>query len=137
MRAVEESFRDSINQAFQSRFSFVLVPGERWHPPADVFETDREIVMRMELAGVDGADIQIVLEGRRLTVQGIRRESAAICKKSYHRMEIHYGPFRRSLMLPHSIDTHGIKAAFHVGILELQMTMSDRLSEELLIIAIE
>lgn len=86
-----------------------------WQPPTDVYETADEIVVRVEVAGVDPSQVSIHLSDRVLTVSGVRQDAQE--KVGYHRMEILHGPFRTRVVLPRRIETAGVQAEYRDGFL--------------------
>ena len=72
-----------------------------WVPAADIFARDRDLVIRVEVAGVAPEDVAITFSGGVLTVSGVRRtELGSASTDSFYIRERPYGAFRRSLTLP-------------------------------------
>ncbi len=71
-----------------------------WEPPADVLETERELVVLVALPGVEGGEIQVVLEGAELIVTGARALAPEWRNALIHRLELPQGRFERRLPLP-------------------------------------
>lgn len=90
-----------------------------WAPRVDVFERNEDLVVRIDVAGIDPDDIDITLEGRTLTVSGTRSNDETIQEDGYHRREIFSGEFRRTLVLPGGIDPDSITANADHGMLEI------------------
>lgn len=90
-----------------------------WQPAIDVFETDTEIVVLVELAGLKEEEIEVVLHNSRLIVRGDRKDVKQGTKRTYHQMEISWGPFERSIALPANIEVERVKAFYEAGILEV------------------
>lgn len=90
-----------------------------WIPRADVFERDQDIVVRMEIAGIDPADVDVTLEDRTLTISGTRHLDEQIEESGWHRREIMTGEFRRTLVLPKGLNADEITARANNGILEI------------------
>lgn len=88
-----------------------------WRPATDVFETETEFVVQMDLAGLDPARIQIEFDGDALTVRGIRSEPAAPGRKHYHTMEIDVGPFVRRVPVIAGVDAASAQARYRGGFL--------------------
>ncbi|NPV09630.1 MAG: Hsp20/alpha crystallin family protein [Anaerolineae bacterium] len=86
-----------------------------WQPPTDVYETSDEIVVRVEVAGVDPRQVEIQLSERVLTVSGVRQDAQE--KVGYHRMEILHGPFRTRVVLPRRADAARVQAEYRDGFL--------------------
>ncbi len=93
-----------------------------WQPPTDVYETEEEIVVRVELAGVDPSQVSIQLTERVLTVSGVRQDKQL--KVGYHRMEISHGPFETRAVLPRRSDVRGIRAEYQAGFLLIRVPKS-------------
>jgi len=71
-----------------------------WEPPADLIETEKEVVAILALPGVDPKDIIAVIEGDILTVAGARGVPAQLRNATIHRLELPQGRFERHLRLP-------------------------------------
>ena len=44
--------------------------GDRWQPDVDVFETEKAVVVRVELAGVRRDDLRVGVDGEALRISG-------------------------------------------------------------------
>src|SRR3990172_7903153 len=66
----------------------------KWCPLTDVYELGKNLVVKMELPGVNQADISVVAEGKKLWVRGSRKHPNET-GMTYHQMEINYGEFER------------------------------------------
>lgn len=86
-----------------------------WRPPTDVFETDESIVVRVEIAGMRDEDFTIELDGRLLTIRGLRQD--LIARRAYHQMEIRYGEFSIELEVPAQVDVRQVEAIYDNGFL--------------------
>ena len=90
-------------------------------PPVDVFETRSEIVVSMELAGVLGEEIEIIVEGRVLIIRGSRKALSGPAERAYHLMEIGHGPFQREIHLPADVNPDEVRTVYKDGILQLSL----------------
>lgn len=89
-----------------------------WRPQADMFETEEEITVIMEVAGMSEEDINIKLDREFLIVSGVRNETHGHFKKrQYHKMEIDYGPFERIIKLPSVVLDENAEAQIKDGFL--------------------
>lgn len=91
--------------------------GVLWRPPADVYETDTEVVVRIETPGLHIEDIAIELHTDTLVVRAVRRDPRGDAKCAYHQLEIHYGYFERIVPLPKCIRHEKAMAAYSEGFL--------------------
>lgn len=89
-----------------------------WVPNADVFAMGEDLVIRVELAGVDRDDVEITLHENTLTISG-ERENDLDDGVSFYVHERFYGAFRRSMTLPAGLDEGRISAYSDNGMLEI------------------
>ena len=90
-----------------------------WEPAIDVYETEKDVVVLVELAGVKQNEIEIVVHGNTLVIRGERKEPQLRSKRTYYQMEIHKGPFERGILLPATVDPDKTKASYEDGLLEI------------------
>src|SRR5215207_1574234 len=81
----------------------VNTPESAWIPAADAFETDGEIVLFVDVPGIDRHTVQLQLDGHVLTLRGERLLPEGVDRQRARRSERAYGPFVRSFELPHDI----------------------------------
>lgn len=89
-----------------------------WSPLTDVYETQREFVVVMDLPGVSAADIKISVENDALTVSGERNFGKVLEDETFHRVERLYGTFSKSLLLASS-DADNAHASYKDGVLRI------------------
>lgn len=105
-------FQDVVNRFFE--------PGMRpWTPPMDIFETENELVMRMDVPDINMQDVDIRMENDTLTIRGERKFDQA--QGTAHRIERSYGTFARSFSLPKSVDTEKVRADYRGGVLTITL----------------
>jgi HSP20 family protein len=83
----------------------------------DVYETENELVVILEIAGVRAEDIRVVFEKDTLAISGARAESCSAPKTRLHQMEIDYGDFYRTLYIPFPLKADEIRAVYRQGFL--------------------
>lgn len=91
----------------------------RWMPRIDVFDREAELVVRMEMAGVDPDAIDVTVEDRTLSLAGSRTFGDESTENGFHHREIFTGEFKRTLVLPDGLDAGEISARADNGILEV------------------
>ena len=78
----------------------------------------------VDLAGVDPADVHVVVHERALLIAGQRRRLQPDCRLSYHLMEIEYGAFERRITLPEHVDPQGARAGYERGLLTVVLPVT-------------
>jgi HSP20 family protein len=101
--------------------------GEGWNPEADIIETEEELRIHVNLAGVTKEHIEISYDETYLRIEG-KRESGIPGGEGarYHQMEMGFGSFERVFSLPVPIDPKHIEASFLDGLLTIRMKKPDR-----------
>ena len=74
-----------------------------WAPAVDMYETDKELVVKAELPGLTTQDIDISLTDSTLSIKGEKKSSEEVKEESYYRVERHYGSFQRMIDLPKGV----------------------------------
>ncbi len=90
-------------------------------PAVDVYEDEKNIVLKLEVPGVKLEDLDIQLEKQRLTVKGERRFATEEKAENFHRIERRFGSFVRSFTLPQTVDNDGVSAGYDAGVLTITL----------------
>ena len=93
----------------------------RWHPPVEVFETEETLEVVAEIAGMNPDEIDIVLEGDILRIEGERPDPCANGARSYHIARIPYGPFGVEFRLPFQVEAEAAEASYENGFLRISL----------------
>jgi HSP20 family protein len=117
LRELHDLLRRDSPAASRLRMSSELT----WEPPTDVVETADEIVVSVDIAGMEGKEISVVTDGAVLRVRGTRRGAAAPGVKHFHQIEIRSGPFERAIVLPSRVDPAKVSAQYTKGLLEVRI----------------
>ena len=114
-------FDDLFNRFFRRDFR---VPGDPIgkglrFPTTDILEDNKKITLKAEIPGVEAKDIDVSLDGRRLTIKGEKKQEKEDEIGNYHRMESAYGYFSRTIELPAEVDSEKIDASYKRGVLKI------------------
>src|SRR5260370_35343745 len=86
-------------------------------PRVDVEESDKEILVKVDLPGVEPKDVDISVAEGSLILKGEKKEEREDKKKNYHKVERFVGQFYRELPLPPEADPDRITAAGAKGVI--------------------
>jgi HSP20 family protein len=119
-----EHIRERMEQAYQRVLGAPGRPGfcePFMEPPVDVYETESEVVVVMEMAGIAEQEIDLQTDGATLFIRGHRRPLLGRPRRVYSQMEICDGAFQRELVLPAEVNPDGAQAVYKDGILEIAL----------------
>jgi HSP20 family protein len=91
-----------------------------WRPPTDVYETEEQIVVQVEIAGMRQEDFFIAFRDRRLIIGGVRPQARSE-PRAYHQMQIDFGEFRTEVELPAPVDADQVEADYETGFLRVTL----------------
>jgi HSP20 family protein len=95
--------------------------GVCWSPPMDVYETGDEVIILMEMAGLNQDEIQVVVDRGVLKVSGHRRNPFQDKERRVRQMEIDFGVFRRLVRIGAAVPIEKIRATYREGFLTINI----------------
>lgn len=98
-----------------------FVASPKWKPRTDVYETENELIVHMDIAGMRAEDFTVELDEGILKISGERATRQQAGKRHYHAMEVQIGPFERRFRLPVVVDPSSIKATYEDGFLQIRL----------------
>jgi HSP20 family protein len=109
---MEEEMKDFI-------WSYRNASRTAWVPAADMYEDDRDVMIFVDMAGVDPDQVKISLENRGVVITGERRSPSPSGVMRIHQMEIDAGLFRRRIPLSTPVDFDNIQCTYKNGLLRI------------------
>lgn len=100
-----------------------------WQPRVDIYQTDSEILIHIEAAGIKEENLSLHLENGQLVIQGQRERPPLPCPQHCVQVEISYGTFQRVLPLPADADAQSIRAVYQFGILQISVPRATKTSQ--------
>lgn len=97
-----------------------------WTPAADVYEVNDEVVIKVELAGVDVDEVTLTLAENLVVLRGVRVDESLGPRSGVGHMEIEYGPFEKRIWLPWAVRARGVRYRYHRGMLLIAMQKARR-----------
>jgi HSP20 family protein len=90
-------------------------------PPVDIYEDEHNIILKMEVPGIDEKDLDVRIQNNTLTVHGERKIEKEEKEENFRRVERQYGSFTRSFTLPSSVDPGQVSARCDKGVLNISL----------------
>jgi HSP20 family protein len=120
-----EPLREFIEKFFEEDFDFTISP----RLATDVYETDKDLVVEMQIPGFKKEGIKISFQDDYLKVEGKAEEEKEEKEKNYWRKEIRRGSFVRVIPLPRKVDPKKAKASFKDGVLKVSLPKIEEVKE--------
>ena len=98
-------------------------------PVTDVFIRNEDLVVRVELPGIDPDDLKVTIEQGYLVIRGERKQDQQVKEEAYYRLEASYGTFERYVPLPEGFEEPKIEAVYTDGVLEVIVPSAARALE--------
>ena len=143
LRALNEMQRE-MNQLFSRFFGEGEQVGNSWQsqvesyvPRIESSVRDNMLWVKADLPGIDPKDVEVTVEGNRLTLRGQRKAEHEGSEEGYVHREVQYGSFVRSFTIPEGVKAEDIQAKYHNGVLELSVPLPAELLPKKVNIAIE
>jgi HSP20 family protein len=96
-------------------------PYAAWIPTIDVCERENEILIFVEIPGVDKSDVQLSWNHGVLTISGQKRQRVPNKRARYLCLERSYGQFKREIEINVPIDRKAAKAELEKGLLRIRL----------------
>src|SRR4051795_10895686 len=119
------TLQDRMNRLFQNSYGSEgqedSLSATAFAPPVDVYEDEHNVVLKIEVPGIDEKDIDVRIENNTLTVHGERKLEKDEKEENYRRIERQYGSFTRTFTLPITVETESVSANYEKGILKVKL----------------
>ena len=125
LEELEREMRRVSDDMLLQVFRVSGMAGELWTPRVDVYETARNVVVKVAAAGLapDQMELAISSDNKFLTMRGLRveQDDDKCDRIRYYQLEVYYGPFERIVALPVevSIDRDKLTATYKDGFLKV------------------
>ncbi len=97
-----------------------------WHPPTDVYETEKDIIVKMAASGLQPEDISVQFSDQILTVSGKRGDDSVHQKVCFYQVEIRYGYFEKKIKIPKQVDANNIHATYENGFIMITVPKAEK-----------
>jgi len=95
--------------------------GEREFPPVNLYVNEHDLLLTLELAGIDPAKIEVTVTDDTLTIRGERPAATVRQGENFHRRERASGQFKRAVQLPFAVDPSKTEASYERGVLSVRL----------------
>lgn len=119
-REIDKLFDEFFSPVLQRRMGYIKpTKSEVITPIIEMYDRVTDVVVRVDLPGVNKEDVDISVINDTLTIKGEYKKPEDIKDESYYIKEKPYGNFSRSILLPNDIDSDKVQATMKNGVLEI------------------
>lgn len=93
--------------------------------PVDVYQTDKEYVVKASMPGVKPDDVEVSMIGETLTIKAALQEDKEVKAEGWLVRESRHGAFARSVTLPTEVQADKVEATLEHGILILKLPKAE------------
>ncbi|MFW5885197.1 MAG: Hsp20/alpha crystallin family protein [Patescibacteria group bacterium] len=94
-------------------------------PSANVYQDKNNVIVEMDVPGVEPEKVDVSVENDVLTVQGSREDKKEVKREDYYRKETRSGSFSRSVILPMQVKSDKAEADFEKGVLKITLPKAE------------
>lgn len=107
----------------KEEFSSGIRTSQDWEPLTNIYETDKSVIIEIELPGVPIEDISIVLnDNRELIVKGVKEQPRVLDTSiNYYLFERKFGSFQKKILIDFPIESEKIRSVMENGVLIIEM----------------
>lgn len=115
------TLRRQMDQIFDQMVGVNHEAQMTWKPAVELKDTEESVILRAELPGIEGKDLDIRVTREAVAISGEHRYEKKAEDKGYFRTEFRYGKFQRVVALPVAVQNDQVQAEFKDGILTLTL----------------
>lgn len=120
LRELEEMQLQTGRMLRNMSIARMISPGaESWTPPVDIYESEGEYCVYVDLAGADRESLSVIAAENQLRIYGNRQLPPKKTIDCVHQLEIELGAFDRLVTLPAGIEVDEVSSTFTDGILTI------------------
>lgn len=121
-----DDFRKEVDQLMSRFLNGSDEPGMTgWTPRANVAETEEGYDVSFDLPGLKPEDFDVELRHGDLWISGQRSHEHEESGKTWHRVERHFGQFRRVIRLGDDVNAEEVNAEYKDGVLRVHIPKSE------------
>jgi HSP20 family protein len=118
---------DRLFDSFLDDFWGLPVNGAQYAPALDILENNDELIIQVEVPGIDSKDVEINLAGDVLTITGQKLVQSGEERTRYLHTERRYGSFQRIVRLPLPVEAQQVEAESKNGLLVITLRKAEAL----------
>ncbi len=132
-----ENIRQQMDRMFDELAGFNREYTSTWAPAIELEDRDDNLILRAEVPGIEGKDLDIQVAREAVSIAGETRHESETKERGYFRSEFRYGKFHRTIPLPIPIKNDQVQAEFKNGVLTLTLPKAEEAKNKVVKINLE
>ncbi len=124
---LQRYLEDVLGRQFMPKAWQPILKEIEWPPPIEAYEKGNKFIIKAEIPGMRGQDIDVSITDDTLTIKGKRELPKDAKQEDYYCCERPYGTFVRPIPLPPNVDTKDVEAVYDDGILEITLPKTQKI----------
>ncbi len=120
--AVSEDSFGKTRSVFEFHYQNLPETQTAWNPNMDIYETENDLVVTIEAAGLKKDSLTLQAIDNRLILSGERKQFVDEEVIRYYQLEIPSAPFQKTVILPGPIDEDRVDAQYRNGLLTIRVS---------------
>lgn len=114
---------DQLNHELQHTFGFSphRLPYRPTAPRIDVYQTEKDVVVKAEIPGMSKKDLNVYVDESVIRLSGETKRNAEFKEENIYRSERYYGTFSRVIPLPVKVKSEEATANYSDGVLSIMI----------------
>ncbi|MCP6759024.1 MAG: Hsp20/alpha crystallin family protein [Fischerella sp. CENA71] len=116
-----DAFNRQMDRIFDDMLRVKRQPEMTWKPAVELQNTNNNLILRVQIPGVEAKDLDIQVTKEAVAITGEHRYENKAGNNGQIRSEFRYGKFQRVIPLPVAIQNDQVQAEYKNGILTLTL----------------
>lgn len=113
-------FPSLLDELFHSSWN-IEVPALNQLPPVNIIENDRDFLVSLAVPGKTKDDFEIAIDNGILSLATKEKKEKVLEKGKFKRKEFDFNYFKRTFIIPDSVDSSNIDCHYKNGVLQLTL----------------
>lgn len=110
-----------MDDFFNTNWNFDIPTYSNSLPAVNIKENDKEFSLQIASPGLNKEDFQVSFEENVLSIEVVKKDDVKKNNTDFTRFEFDYNSFKRSFIIPESVETSKIEALYLNGVLNINL----------------
>ena len=127
LERMRQHMREKLGALARPGAAVILSHGG-WRPSLDLYETEEEFLVLVDVPGIQPQDVEVVVDRDILRIAGNRCRPVGQGITRVHQMEIDFGAFSHAIRLPEQVNSDAASSTYRDGFLTIRLPKRTKVS---------